>query len=559
MKKILHFTKNMFLVVGILMLTNNTTFGQEEVIVEPEEGLNAITTAVTDNPGATIILRKGGQYVFDSACHITVPTIIRGEDYTLDDPDGPAVLSMLVDPSENGTSKYLFLAASDLTLENVGIIGYSPDNVQYGGAVLIDKDGTLDIQAINCVVQGSHYFMKTQSHNGGIYTYHDNIFFNMCTQRPDNLGGFTGPQYKGDSIVFKAWNNTYFTGGRAHGSTSKGVMGVQEMDHNTYVNTWGEDYYKNYGYQFTVTNNIYYNTHIRGYVGERYKADTLYYGGDHVSYDDFGDTLNGTIMSFPHVLDSVTEAGKDRIFDVTNNLQFDEQRVMDWNDAHGVTEFPFITPSNYGFITKYGWNVTNNWSPDDGTQYDPEFVFDIPDEAFTQIMLQSEQRRFAEADRSPEYPFPIYWHPNGEEKKDFIWPLPFDFKPTAAALLTAGSDGYPLGDLNWFGQEMVEAWENGWANPVIERRGEQAELSLVNYPNPFSSNTQIRYNLSDNSHVIMKIYDVTGAEVANLVNENQIAGQHEVMFDGANLSGGVYFCRIMAGNTFQVHKMTLIK
>ena len=81
----------------------------------------------------------------------------------------------------------------------------------------------------------------------------------------------------------------------------------------------------------------------------------------------------------------------------------------------------------------------------------------------------------------------------------------------------------------------------------------------MNYPNPFSSITQIRYNLLENSDVTMKIYDVTGAEVATLVNENQIAGQHEIMFEGAHLSGGIYFCKIKAGNTFQVHKMTLIK
>jgi len=125
--------------------------------------------------------------------------------------------------------------------------------------------------------------------------------------------------------------------------------------------------------------------------------------------------------------------------------------------------------------------------------------------------------------------------------------------------MTAGSDGYPLGDLNWFGKDVVKAWENGWPMPVIERTGESADLSLMNYPNPFSSVTTIAYNLPTSSDVIMKIFDVTGAEVATLVNENQIAGQHERMFDSAHLSGGIYFCQIKAGSAFQVHKMTLIK
>ena len=39
--------------------------------------------------------------------------------------------------------------------------------------------------------------------------------------------------------------------------------------------------------------------------------------------------------------------------------------------------------------------------------------------------------------------------------------LPFDFTPTAEALMTAATDGYPLGDLNWFGKDVVKAWEIG--------------------------------------------------------------------------------------------------
>jgi hypothetical protein len=156
-------------------------------------------------------------------------------------------------------------------------------------------------------------------------------------------------------------------------------------------------------------------------------------------------------------------------------------------------------------------------------------------------------------------PIEVAWRPGGEEQKDFIWPLPFDFTPTNDAALTAGTDGYPLGDLNWFGKDVVEAWENGWPLPVEALKMKSMELKLGNYPNPFSSNTHIRYDLPARSHVTLKIYDITGSEVAILVNETQVAGHHEMMFDGANLSGGIYFCKIKAGNTIQLNKMILIK
>jgi hypothetical protein len=104
---------------------------------------------------------------------------------------------------------------------------------------------------------------------------------------------------------------------------------------------------------------------------------------------------------------------------------------------------------------------------------------------------------------------------------------------------------------------MVAAWEAGNALGIKENK--PVELTLMNYPNPFNSTTRIQYNLPARSHVNMKIYNVTGALVASVVNETQIAGHHEIMFDGANLSKGIYFCQIRAGKAFQVHKMILIK
>ncbi|MEN8229498.1 MAG: T9SS type A sorting domain-containing protein [Bacteroidota bacterium] len=552
-KELLLVLKSLSLAVSILILTSNITFAQTTIIVE--SGLNTILDAVTDHPGDTLILKKGENYVLDQYVFVTEPTVIKGEDYTLEDTDPPALISMVADPGTAG-GLWMFLPSADFTLENVAFIGYTPSNEAIGGPVAVDGEG-ITVNIVNCVGENLNYLVHGGKANRNTYNYHDNIFFNLCTERADNYSGSLGPANAGDSLIYHCYNNTFFTGGRAQGLTTKGAWQQSVIDHNTYVNTWGETYYKNYGYQYTLTNNIYYNSHIRGYVGERLKADTVYYEGDHISYDDFGDTLNGEVISFPHVIDSVDMDGLERIFVATNNLKFNEQRVLDWNDAHTVTEQPFLTPSNAYWADRYGWTIENNWTPDDGTDYDPEFSMAIPDDAFEILWLQSEERRLAAAERSLDYPHALIWSPNDEAKGEFIWPLPFEFKPTTEALMTAGSDGYPLGDLNWFGPEMVAAWENGHAYSVGEI--ELTDLDLVNYPNPFSSTTRIRYNLPSSSDVIMKIYDVTGAEVANLVNEAQIAGQHEVMFDGANLSGGVYFCRIMAGNAFQVHKMTLIK
>jgi|SRR5690554_2979661 len=80
-----------------------------------------------------------------------------------------------------------------------------------------------------------------------------------------------------------------------------------------------------------------------------------------------------------------------------------------------------------------------------------------------------------------------------------------------------------------------------------------------NYPNPFNPTTKISYSIADDVEVSLKIYDIMGAEVMELVNTRQPAGFYEVQFDAANLSSGMYFYELKAGNFVAVKKMTLLK
>ena len=67
-----------------------------------------------------------------------------------------------------------------------------------------------------------------------------------------------------------------------------------------------------------------------------------------------------------------------------------------------------------------------------------------------------------------------------------------------------------------------------------------------NYPNPFNPSTVLSYQLSVSGYVSLKVYDLNGKEVANLVNENQQAGRYELNFDAGkySLSSGIYFYKI---------------
>ena len=86
------------------------------------------------------------------------------------------------------------------------------------------------------------------------------------------------------------------------------------------------------------------------------------------------------------------------------------------------------------------------------------------------------------------------------------------------------------------------------------------EYSLnQNYPNPFNPQTKIEYSIPKDDFVTVKIYNLLGREVMILENEYKKSGSYKITFDGANLSSGVYYYKISAGNFEQVRKMILIK
>jgi len=80
-----------------------------------------------------------------------------------------------------------------------------------------------------------------------------------------------------------------------------------------------------------------------------------------------------------------------------------------------------------------------------------------------------------------------------------------------------------------------------------------------NYPNPFNPTTTIRYVTHGHGRVTLKVYNIKGSVVANLVDAFQAAGNHEVKFDGGKLAGGVYFYRLQAGGQTLSRKLLLIK
>ena len=85
-----------------------------------------------------------------------------------------------------------------------------------------------------------------------------------------------------------------------------------------------------------------------------------------------------------------------------------------------------------------------------------------------------------------------------------------------------------------------------------------------NYPNPFNPITNIKYDIPENTHVTIAVYNTLGQHVIDLVNEEQAAGYYHMQWNGLNKRGtpvgsGLYFYRLTTSEFTQSEKMTYLK
>ncbi len=107
-------------------------------------------------------------------------------------------------------------------------------------------------------------------------------------------------------------------------------------------------------------------------------------------------------------------------------------------------------------------------------------------------------------------------------------------------------------------RKMAVIFEN--TNPSIHDNNIPVKYDLLqNYPNPFNPVTNLEFGISDLGFVSLKVFDILGKEVKTLVNEIKQPGIYKVVFDGSDLSSGIYFYKIEAGSFIQTKRMILLK
>ncbi len=97
-------------------------------------------------------------------------------------------------------------------------------------------------------------------------------------------------------------------------------------------------------------------------------------------------------------------------------------------------------------------------------------------------------------------------------------------------------------------------------NRSLTDRPERLDLALTsgNYPNPFKKNTLLKYTIPEKCLVTIKVYNILGRRVKTILSEEKMPGKHQVDFKRGQLSSGIYFYQIEAGDSKIVNKMAII-
>ncbi len=496
------------------------------------------------HPNRTYRLYRDSIYYFNATLNVNFPVSLIADSGSHRPPViAPAILG---DNSSPNPFMNFFTGATTLVFRNLYFTGVRPDQVLvgqgYADCMTYTSDSTQSTYN-NCVFDGWGIAIDDHSGNYNKYTITDCIFRNAIhpTVTFEGDAFFSNSATPTDSVVMV--NNTMFCN-NAYADCNVDYNVYTRFEHNTVflncVNPLND---------FVMTNAVYKNNIFYGTLGESQENSEIsqyYFENSTTPSSTFSfDSLN---TSPSHIAIPENER---RITVLNNSVTWPAKLKTFWATPLMDTLIPPVflnarTTGMFGDKTRYpNLTIAGNDTVDD-----PGFPASVMGQVDSLIKFVTLYRTGGAGT------YLWYYNPNGHLFAP-VWPVPENLAYSNTTLQHAGTDGFALGDLNWFPSQKA-AWLLTDVKTQPSGIAEQYSLSQ-NYPNPFNPTTKISYTLPKAGNVVLKVYNTLGQEVATLVNGAMAAGEHVASFDARNLASGVYFYRLTAGSYAATMKMVLLK
>ncbi|MEX0720801.1 MAG: T9SS type A sorting domain-containing protein [Balneolaceae bacterium] len=513
------------------------------VVVEPtndfgdlNEAIDSDTTETGErvDPNTVYVLKRDAVYILDGS--------LQNRDYFLhlaaEEGEGhPPVIfpGVMLD----GSSQRIFNVRGDVKVEGIYFSHIDEIGAKKQNMFRV-RSGETRIEIDNSWLEWeTQSFIRYDNSDNDIFI--TNSVFRNAGQRsnPGNGRWFDTRGNNTDTVFVE--NNTFYNQSMYFHRMDGAIVNYFHVNHNTIFNG-GYNFPIGRTLEANITNNLIMNHGFRGDYGTgepisvaEPDSGVLYFEAGLFEADSIGQ------------LEDFSD--EDRIINLRNNNLWVDVSITDLINEQPDTLYQPLqrfNPTWQGYIDSEIPNlvIENNFEEELNFNDAPESPldwmaahFEDPD---TDVWFQAAPD--ARTERSTDS-----WH-------DFTY-------NTDAESYTAGDDGFPLGDLNWF-PELKAQWEAG--EPLVSTESEESiarDFRLVgNYPNPFNPTTNIVYELASQANVTMEVFNILGQKVESLNMGRQARGIHEFTYDASRLSGGVYIVRMKVDDTAtQTLRITLIK
>ncbi len=599
MKRLLYYIAFLSMVV---LVTPMNTFAQDYYPIAPlppgnvNKVINGDTLAggVRAHPNRIYMLQRGAVYQVDE------PMVINGSITIVDNDtiDGlrPPVLAPAILTDNSSIDHYFELngKGAKVEIDSLYLTDVRGDQSVYGWTECI----RLNADSISLKLRGDVFEAWT---HGGIFLHSQwtkmdvqDCYFRNVQHASSYFGGepfLSDAPTAMDTCKFI--NNTFFCD-NSYMWSIRGYNTYASFQHNTIVYSVVDPLLMRAGYNMHVDNNIFYSTHAWGGDPEQViQAWFLNYpdtasasvvrlrANDSTSYWSklWGATITGpeayvdsAAGVYPQMFDP---AG--RVTTVQNNAYWWPSQYMNWvkgyNDTVTVADsvdMPdgskqllkrrFYLPTWMSAYTKYTIDsVLSKQSPltaiANNDSVDPGFNSDI--QAHLPKLID-----YCRKIITNQLDSTWFYNPTGELYPP-TWPLPEDLTYSNTALQSGGTDGFAVGDLNWYPSQKAQ-----WMITGVEKSENKTvptKFTLSNaYPNPFNPSTKIDFSVSQTANVRLVVYNLLGQKVKTLVNGQMHVGNYTATWNGRDdfgkeVASGIYFYSLESQSFKTTKKMILMK